>query len=82
MLTIEHEPDGTIITCLDKTGQNRDTMVILYEVDKVVIAQWDDEADGYLGLFMTYDMFKDISRALNLPEGVYVTEEETKEEKT
>ena len=75
MFTMERDSEGTIITLLDTTAENEDVLVILHDVNKVALAQWDEDQQGYLGIFLTYDMLKDMIRAMDLPEGLYQREE-------
>lgn len=75
MFTIEHEYDNTFIVLMDEEGQHEDMLVILHDTYKVAIAQWSEDSDCYVGMFMTYAMLQDVAKALNLPEGVYHKEE-------
>jgi hypothetical protein len=75
MFTIEHEDEHTLIVAMDEKGEHEDLLVVLHDTDKVTIAQWSDDSDCYIGVYMTYAMLQDVSAALSLPEGVYPIEE-------
>lgn len=79
MFTIEHEAEGTIITLLDTTAENEDLLVLMYDVDKVALAQWDDNHQDYTYISITYDTLRDIVAAMDLPEGMYQREESSDE---
>lgn len=79
MFTIEHEAEGTIITLLDTTAENEDLLVLMYDVDKVALAQWDDDHQDYTYISITYDTLRDVVAAMDLPEGMYQREESSDE---
>ncbi len=72
MFTIEHEFDATVITLVDE-GQSHlqeDVTVNAFE-DCVTIEQFDPRGDQTQKITLSLTQLRDLSAALNLPEGVY-----------
>lgn len=72
MFTIEHEFDATVITLVDE-GQRHlqeDVTVNAFE-DCVTIEQFDARCEQIQKITLSLTQLRDLSAALNLPEGVY-----------
>lgn len=72
MFTIEHEFDATVITLVDE-GQRHlqeDVTVNAFE-DCVTIEQFDPRLEQVQKITLSMSQLRDLSAALNLPEGVY-----------
>lgn len=72
MFTIEHEFDATVITLVDE-GQRHlqeDVTVNAFE-DCVTIEQFDARSEQIQKITLSLTQLRDLSAALNLPEGVY-----------
>lgn len=70
MFTVEMELDEVAITVLDDSGQYEDMQVFIYD-DIVYIKQWDEEVLRYRTIAVTPQMFKELTLAMNRPEGAY-----------
>lgn len=70
MFTIEMELDEVAITVLDDSGQYEDMQVFMYD-DIVYIKQWDEETTRHRTIAVTPQMFKELTLAMNKPEGAY-----------
>jgi hypothetical protein len=71
MFTNEFEPDATITTVLDESGEYEDVELVISD-DCVIIQQPkgpDDEA--YDVIMMSHQQWFEILAALKLPEGAY-----------
>ncbi|MBC7479791.1 MAG: hypothetical protein H7317_17155 [Pseudorhodobacter sp.] len=72
MFTIEHDFDATVITLVDE-GQvhlQEDVTIEAFE-DCVVIEQVDTRTQLPVRITLSLGQVKDLTAALNLPEGVY-----------
>lgn len=74
MFTIETEFDYTVITSLDERGSFEDIEVVLDE-EVVYLAQAMPESNKRQILEITYQQFKDILIAIDLPDGAYYARE-------
>lgn len=75
MFTIEHDFDATVITLVDEGGTappGEDVTVTAFD-DCVTVEQWDARTDVVQKVTLTLQQVRDLSAALNLPEGVYRT---------
>lgn len=74
MFTNEFEFEGTVTTVLDEEGNLEDVQLII-EDDMVYIKQYNDSLfDDVPDLVMlSPKMFHDLMKAMNYPEGFYVT---------
>ncbi len=72
MFTVEHEFDATIVTLVDEAATHRqeDVTVTAFE-DCVTIEQLDPRTDKVQKITLSLAQVKDMTAALNLPEGVY-----------
>ena len=72
MITTEFESDRDVVVILDEECITQDLRVIFAE-EGVYLSQYDDDDREDL-IFITHSMFKDFLSALDLPEGVYISE--------
>jgi hypothetical protein len=72
MFTIEHEFDATVITLVDEGAPNlqEDVTIQSFE-DCVTVEQLDQRTDQVQKITLSIAQLRDLSAALNLPEGVY-----------
>ncbi|MDU8943014.1 hypothetical protein [Ovoidimarina sediminis] len=72
MFTIEHDFDATVITLVDDPATHRqeDVIVNAFE-DCVTIEQFEPTTDRLQRVTLSPAQLRDLSAALNLPEGVY-----------
>ena len=72
MFSIEHEFDSTIITLVDEgTAQLQEDLIINNFSESVTIEQYDARTDKINKITFSMAQIKDLSAAINLPEGVY-----------
>jgi hypothetical protein len=79
MFSIEHEFDATVITLVDegKAPLQEDVSVHAFE-ECVTVEQYDARTDQVLRITLSPSQVRDLTAALNLPEGVYRTEAKSK----
>ena len=65
MFTIEHEFDASVITLIDE-GKSPLREDVTFE-------QWDPRTDTVSKISMSPEQLRDLTIALNLPEGIYRT---------
>ncbi len=72
MFTIEHEFDATVITLVDE-GETPllEDVVINSFAECVTIEQFDPRSDQVMRITLSPEQLRDLSAALDLPEGVY-----------
>ena len=72
MFTIEHDFDATVVTLVDDPAVHRqeDVIVSAFE-DCVTVEQLDARTDAVRTITLSLAQVRDLSAALNLPEGVY-----------
>lgn len=72
MFTIEHDFDATVITLVDEGGPplQEDVIIQAFE-DCVTIEQIDPRTEVAQRITLSLRQVKELSAALNLPEGVY-----------
>ena len=72
MFTIEHEFDATVVTLIDEgaTHLQEDVTINAFE-DCVTIEQFDPRADRVEKVTLSLSQVRDLTAALDLPEGVY-----------
>ena len=74
MFSIEHEFDSTVITLVDEgTAQLQEDLIINSFAECVTIEQYDARTDKINKITFSMAQLKDLSAAINLPEGVYTT---------
>ncbi|MGB7241194.1 MAG: hypothetical protein WBC93_03800 [Sulfitobacter sp.] len=72
MFTIEHEFDATVITLVDDGSTPLQEDVIIHATESaVIINQYDARTDRTYSIALSPEQLRDLSAALNLPEGVY-----------
>ena len=72
MFSIEHEFDSTVITLVDEgTAQLQEDLIINSFSECVTIEQYDNRTDKINKITFSMAQLKDLSAAINLPEGVY-----------
>jgi hypothetical protein len=74
MLTIEHEFDATVVTLVDEGPPplQEDVTVSAFE-DCVTVEQYDPRTDQVMRITLSLVQVRDLSAAINLPEGIYQT---------
>jgi hypothetical protein len=81
MFTIEHEFDATVITLVDEGDPDmplqEDVIIEAFE-ECVVIRQVDETTDEPQIITLSMAQLRDLSAALDLPEGSYRVEKPTK----
>ncbi len=72
MFTIEHEFDATVIILVDEgaTHLQEDVTINAFE-DCVTLEQYDPRADRVDKITLSLAQVRDLTAALDLPEGVY-----------
>lgn len=72
MFTIEHGFDATIVTLVDEGGTHlqEDVTVHAFE-DCITVEQLDPRTDRVQKITLSIPQLRDLSAALDLPEGVY-----------
>lgn len=72
MFTIEHDFDATVITLVDEGSPHlqEDVTIQAFE-DCFTVEQLDPRSDRVQKITLSVAQLRDLSAALNLPEGVY-----------
>lgn len=72
MFTIEHDLDATVITLVDEGSPHlqEDVTIQAFE-DCFTVEQLDPRSDRVQKITLSVAQLRDLSAALNLPEGVY-----------
>ena len=72
MFTIEHDFDATVITLVDEghEGLQEDVILNAFE-DCVTVEQYDPRTDTVVKITLSDVQVRELSAALNLPEGIY-----------
>jgi len=72
MFTIEHDFDATVITLVDEgsTHLQEDVTISAFE-DCITVEQFDPRRDAAITITLSMAQLRDLSMALDLPEGVY-----------
>lgn len=65
------------ITSLDRTGNDEDVIVEIYDDGMVYILQHENSSGGLDIIELNYDQLKEIAAALQLPEGMYRLDKQT-----
>jgi len=78
MFSIEHEFDATVVTLVDEgTAPLGEDVVINAFEECITLSQYDARGDTLQTITLTMSQLRDLSAALNLPEGVYSLTEST-----
>ena len=72
MFTIEHEFDATVITLIDEGSVPlREDVIVQAFASEITFEQWDPRTDRVNKITFSPDQLRDLTAALNLPEGIY-----------
>ncbi|PVA06716.1 hypothetical protein [Thalassorhabdomicrobium marinisediminis] len=72
MFTIEHEFDATVVTLVDEAGPHLTEDVVISAFDDcVTVTQVDSRTDMPVTITLSLSQLRDLSMALDLPEGSY-----------
>ena len=72
MFTIEHEFDATVVTLVDEAGPHLTEDVVISAFDDcVTVTQVDSRTDAPVTITLSLSQLRDLSMALDLPEGSY-----------
>jgi hypothetical protein len=72
MFPIEHEFDSTVIILVDEeTAQLQEDLIVNSFSECITIEQYDVRTDKINKITFSMAQLKDLSAAINLPEGVY-----------
>ena len=72
MFTIEHDFDATVVTLIDENASHLQEDVIINAFDDVVtVEQLNPQTDTVEKVSLSMQQLRDLSAALNLPEGIY-----------
>lgn len=78
MFTIEHDFDATVITLIDEDAAPlREDIVIAAFEDCVTVTQVDKRTDMPVRVTLSMSQLRDLSMALDLPEGSYRLRKDT-----
>ena len=78
MFSIEHEFDCTVVTLVDEGDSPLQEDVKIHAFEEcITIEQYDTRTDTMHKLTLSMAQIRDLSAALNLPEGVYTLEKKT-----
>jgi hypothetical protein len=72
MFTIEHEFDASVITLVDegRSPLREDVTVQAFD-SEITFEQWDPRTDQVVKITLSPEQLRDLTAALNLPEGIY-----------
>ena len=72
MFSIEHDFDATVVTLVDEGDAplQEDVVLNAFE-DCVTVEQYDPRTDSDVRITLSLAQVRDLSAALNLPEGIY-----------
>lgn len=72
MFTIEHEFDATVVTLVDDGSSPLQEDVTVHATESAILLnQYDPRTDSVVTVRMSPEQWRDLTAALNLPEGVY-----------
>ena len=72
MFTIEHEFDATVITLVDEgTAPLQEDVVVNSFAECVTVEQYNPRTDSMVKVTLSPEQLRDLTAALDLPEGVY-----------
>ncbi|MEP5011080.1 hypothetical protein [Roseobacter sp.] len=72
MFTIEHEFDTTVVTLVDGGRAPLQEDVTVHATESVILLnQYDPRTDSVVTVSLSPEQWRDLTAALNLPEGVY-----------
>lgn len=74
MFTIEHEFDTTVVTLVDDGHAPLHEDVTVHATESAILLnQYDPRTDTVVTVRLSPEQWRDLTAALNLPEGVYRT---------
>lgn len=74
MFTIEHEFDASVITLVDEGNSPlREDVIVQAFASVITIEQWDAHSNTVAKISLSPQQLRDLTVALNLPEGIYRT---------
>ncbi|MBM2291654.1 hypothetical protein JQX09_07020 [Sulfitobacter pseudonitzschiae] len=83
MFTIEHEFDSTVITLVDDGGVPlQEDVIVNTFTECVTVEQFDPRTGQVMKITLSHAQVRDMSAALDLPEGVYAIRESGKDDGT
>lgn len=72
MFTIEHEFDATVVTLVDEGATPLQEDVTVHATESAILLnQYDARTDRVVSITLSPEQWRDLTAALNLPEGVY-----------
>ncbi len=72
MFTIEHEFDATVITLVDEGATPLQEDVTVHATESAILLnQYDPRTDRMVSITLSPQQWRDLTAALDLPEGVY-----------
>lgn len=72
MFTIEHEFDASVITLVDEgAAPLREDVTVQAFDSEITFEQWDSRTDQIAKITLSPEQLRDLTAALNLPEGIY-----------
>ena len=72
MFTIEHEFDATVVTLVDDGRAPLQEDVVVHATESAILLnQYDPRTDTSVSVTLSPEQWRDLTAALNLPEGVY-----------
>ena len=72
MFSIEHEFDCSVVTLVDEGAETLGEDVKIHAFEEcVTLEQYDPRTDSMMKITLSMSQLRDLSAALNLPEGVY-----------
>ncbi|QFT59017.1 hypothetical protein FIU94_09275 [Sulfitobacter sp. THAF37] len=72
MFTIEHEFDASVITLVDEgSAPLREDVTVQAFDSEITFEQWDPRTDRISKITLSPEQLRDLTAALNLPEGIY-----------
>jgi hypothetical protein len=75
MFTIEHEFDATVVTLVDEGKAPLQEDVTVHATESVILLnQYDARTDTVVSVRLSPEQWRDLTAALDLPEGVYRAE--------
>ena len=81
MFTSELWKDCADITIMDDSGHFEDVNLLIMDDGKVFLRQWEEKAQGYDLITMTYTQLADLVVALHNGPGTYPSNPKEEEEK-
>lgn len=77
MFTIEHEFDATVVTLIDEgKAPLREDVVVHAFASQITFEQWDPRTDKVVKITLSPEQLRDLTLALDLPEGTYRSDPE------